>query len=189
MPSNRTAKPWDPDPYGMTEFELWEKYRNSVDAFHADWVRNDPTRKSGYVYVLYMWSHAGIRPESGALVHKIGMSRNPQNRLKEIQRSSVKMPYSIELQHTYFSPDMARAERLMHTMLHRYRTSGEWFILPAPIWHVLYDLWYIAPHSSLTELEFRNSMHGGWFTPHDFFQVHIEDFHRMNENHRGTNTE
>lgn len=176
---------WHPDPYGQTEFELWSAYTDGVDAFHADWVRNDPTRKSGYVYVMHMWHHDANQHDD-RMMHKIGRSRDPKKRLKEIQKSSVVMPYSISLHHTYFSPDMAKAEKLLHTMLRQFRTSGEWFNLPQAIWHVLHDLWYIAPNSSLIDLEFRNAFHGGWFTPHDFFQVHIAEFRRQYPDHKET---
>ncbi len=167
---------WDPDPQGLIEFELWEEYKAKVDTFHAEWVRNDPTRKSGYVYVMAM---LGAGPSSaGMQTVKIGRSRTPRLRLKEVQKSSVIMPYRIELWDTFWSPDMKRAERLMHMLLQRYRTHGEWFDLPSDIWGSFDALWYIEPYHSLTELEFRDGYNGGWYTPQAFFEHQI---HRHGE--------
>lgn len=164
---------WDPDPYHQIRIDLWDAYQAGLDAFHAEWVRNDPSRKSGYVYIMDMWTN-DLNIHEHTRLTKIGMSRTPEKRLKEIQKSNVKMPYTIRLWRTFWSPDMVRAERLLHMLMQRYRLDGEWFRLPYDIGEAIDNIWYIAPHHTLTELEFRESFDGGWYTPQAFFEYQVD---------------
>lgn len=184
MPSKHTSSSWNPDPYGTTEFELWEAYKSSVDAYHAEWVRNDPSRKSGYIYAFAMMGD-GVTHRDGSQTMKIGYSRNPKARLKQISKSSVKMPYILRQWFNIWTSDMVRAERLLHLMLQRYRTNGEWFVLPQSIWESFDALWYIDNYHTHDDLEFRDGYTGGWFTPHDFFEYQLE-LYRQRVDHSGS---
>lgn len=64
---------------------------------------------------------------------KIGISENPQSRLREIQTSN---PHELRLVKTYASHDRAAAiwvEKLLHQRYEEFRLAGEWFNIHADI--------------------------------------------------------
>jgi hypothetical protein len=76
--------------------------------------RNRP----GYVYVL--------RSSTGA--YKIGLARNPQNRLETF---TVKLPFEVEYDTLIKTDDMRRLEAELHAHYAHKRINGEWFALDA----------------------------------------------------------
>lgn len=59
--------------------------------------------------------------------YKIGYSKNPKERLKQLQTAGATeyhLFYEIECEYA------TKVERVMHRYMNRYRTNGEWFQLP-----------------------------------------------------------
>lgn len=83
-------------------------------------------RTAGYVYVL----KAGDR-------YKVGRSRNPERRLKQIQACS---PVPVELVAAVLDENAAALEARMHAIFEPHRAHGEWFELDE---HFFSDLWCI----------------------------------------------
>ena len=77
-----------------------------------------PVRKTrpGYVYVL--------RSPTGAF--KIGMARNPENR---IETFSVKLPFEVEYEILIKTDDMRGLESQLHRRYAEKHINGEWFAL------------------------------------------------------------
>jgi hypothetical protein len=72
---------------------------------------------AGHVYAIQS-------PENRRHV-KLGLSANPQARLKQLQTGN---PHRLELIWTCPCPDMSRAERAFHQAFDKYRIAGgEWF--------------------------------------------------------------
>ena len=68
---------------------------------------------------------------SGAGLHKIGISKNPKNRLRQIQNMS---PMSLSLRYKTKRVDCAeRIESHLHEKYGKYRQHGEWFDFPDSI--------------------------------------------------------
>lgn len=63
----------------------------------------------------------------GTSRYKIGKSKNPASRLKDLREQSA---HPIELVHQIQCPDMLLAERSLHQRFAKYRVHGEWFELP-----------------------------------------------------------
>lgn len=164
-----------PPPLHYEESEYFNEYQENLNALHHDWITQDPTRKSGYVYGIWMIT-PGKHCRDGSSDIKIGMTRDPQLRFKQISKTNVKMPYTLRLAFEAWTDDMVRAERLLHTMLQQYRIDGEWFHIPQEIDLALTSLWYIEPFFSSDSLDFRETFSGQWYTPHDFFQEQIKRF-------------
>ena len=61
---------------------------------------------------------------SGA--HKIGHSRNPENRIKTF---NVKLPFEVEFIKVIKVRDMKGMERKLHKYFENKRINGEWFNL------------------------------------------------------------
>jgi hypothetical protein len=74
--------------------------------------------RPGFVYVL--------RSSTGA--YKIGLARNPQNRLETF---TVKLPFEVEYDTLIKTDDMRRLEAELHTRYSHKRINGEWFALDA----------------------------------------------------------
>jgi hypothetical protein len=74
--------------------------------------------RPGYVYVL--------RSSTGA--YKIGLARNPQNRLETF---TVKLPFEVEYDTLIKTDDMRRLEAELHARYAHKRINGEWFTLDA----------------------------------------------------------
>lgn len=58
--------------------------------------------------------------------YKIGYSKNPKERLKQLQTAGAtvyEIIYEIECKHT------TKVETALHNYLNQYRTNGEWFAL------------------------------------------------------------
>lgn len=73
---------------------------------------------AGYVYAVNS-------PECPHLV-KIGLSTNPESRLKQLQTGN---PHRLELIWTFPCADMSAAEDAFHRTFERFRKVGEWFDL------------------------------------------------------------
>jgi hypothetical protein len=70
-----------------------------------------------YVYVI----------SAGDNRHKVGISKNPQGRLSELQTGHFE---TLRLVHTQAAPDPRAVEQDVHTHLSRWRIRGEWFNCP-----------------------------------------------------------
>jgi len=79
--------------------------------------RKSQTIKSGFVYL--------ITDNCGS--HKVGMSKNPMQRLESLRRSTAN---NLELVHTINTIDMIGLEAYFHGVFLAYKISGEWFKLP-----------------------------------------------------------
>lgn len=163
--------------YHMAELDYWQEYKAKIDALHAEMVRLRTPPGCGYVYVFRMIPTVD-ESRDGSFVLKIGMSRSPETRLKQVRSANVIMPYRIVPFEQYWAEDMSGAERMLHTLLSRYRVDGEWFRIPHEMWESLRGLWYIAGSRS-SSFELRDVYSGGYYTPHDFFRYQIELFRNM----------
>ncbi len=56
---------------------------------------------------------------------KIGVSTNPQNRLRQLQTAS---PYDLKLIHVSPNPHWATQEAATHEFFDHLRMAGEWFV-------------------------------------------------------------
>ena len=74
----------------------------------------------GFVYL--MWAK-----ESS--VFKIGKSNNPIRRAEEVNKASLKMPFTVQLVGYLHTPFMSKAESLLHRQFSDFRMQGEWFNL------------------------------------------------------------
>lgn len=70
-----------------------------------------------YVYLIRMGRTS---------LYKIGISNDPQGRLKTLQTAS---PYKLKLYHTFTADNASAAEQALHAALHNQRKEGEWFEL------------------------------------------------------------
>ena len=59
--------------------------------------------------------------------YKIGISKNPQKRLKQLQTGNSS---ELELVETYKSKYANKIEKTLHNLLSHYKKEGEWFELP-----------------------------------------------------------
>lgn len=112
-------------PYDRIEDDLWfargvaEMRETALDARTA--IEQMLAHKfriqvNGYVYIL----------RSGDFI-KIGKSKVVDQRVTQI---SPKTPMPVMLLHTISCDDMSWAEAQLHRYYARYRTNGEWFLLP-----------------------------------------------------------
>lgn len=67
---------------------------------------------------------------------KIGISTNVRKRLRGIQTGC---PVRIKLEGQWRTPHARKVEKAAHSALVRYRTSGEWFNLPASVGMAVVD--------------------------------------------------
>jgi len=72
--------------------------------------------KEGFIYFL--------KSELGYC--KIGRSSNLPKRM---QTFAVKLPFRVELFHSFYAADSIEAERFLHRMIDYLRVNGEWFLL------------------------------------------------------------
>lgn len=73
------------------------------------------TKKAEYLYLIH---------SKDANCVKIGISNNPEKRLKGLQTG---FPYSLEIIKTIRSSNVRDLERRVHGSLDDYRLNGEWF--------------------------------------------------------------
>lgn len=83
-------------------------------------------RTTGYAYVL-----------KAADRYKVGRSRHPERRLKQIQACS---PVPVELAATILNENAPALEARMHATFKPYRAHGEWFEMDEETFS---DLWCI----------------------------------------------
>lgn len=84
---------------------------------HIQFLDKEAERQDGEGFVYLMKRDDGC--------HKIGLSGNPDRRLKQIQRD---FPTAV-LIHTLKTDDMRQAESYMHQEFAAHRKDGEWFDL------------------------------------------------------------
>lgn len=68
-----------------------------------------------------------IIEEEGTGLYKIGVSRNPPHRRRDLQRGN---PRDLRIVHAINSDEPRATEQAIHAALDEYRVSGEWFELP-----------------------------------------------------------
>jgi hypothetical protein len=87
------------------------------------------------LYKLEPGKHLYIIQLGDTDIYKIGISKHPDKRLKQIQR---KCPIPLTLIYTNFGHDDEFAERYLHVHFKRQRVKGEWFKLStADIIHIV----------------------------------------------------
>ena len=88
--------------------------------------------KSGFLYLIH----------NGSSEYKIGYSKNPRKRLKELQTAQKDVLSLIA-----FIPvvDMIKAERAAHDLLAAYRARGEWFVFNLKGYQLLYKIFKMLP--------------------------------------------
>ena len=74
--------------------------------------------REGFVYVL--------KSKDANPVHKIGRSRQLDTRIKGF---NTKLPFEVDVLHTFKTNDTIRAEKCLHDQYADKRTNGEWFKL------------------------------------------------------------
>ena len=103
-----------------------EDYINSMEEASKYWVRRDMRDRdkklrnvgSGFVYIMKYLDK-----------YKVGCSDNPERRLNELNKTSVIMPYQIELIKKYWCEDMYKTEKALHDLLDHRKCNGEWYDL------------------------------------------------------------
>lgn len=117
------------------KWQAWSRYVAEVNEIHDTMGGS----RSGYVYVMQM---EGPQQDEHATLYKIGRSKHPEQRLKEISSFKVVMPMTIRIVNACWADDMYEAERYLHAAFAQYRTHGEWFLIPNRVAATLYALWY-----------------------------------------------
>jgi hypothetical protein len=130
------------NPLDEAEWDLWSEFTNKMDNLHREVTRLDQSGKSGYIYLARM-SFADDDPQTQIQRVKIGIAKNPSARIKHWSTARVKMPYRVQEIHVAWTEDMRLAERALHQVFRRFRTDGEWFLLPDHCVHALLGLWYV----------------------------------------------
>lgn len=82
-------------------------------------ARVGSTPQKGFVYLI----KANESPRC-----KIGFSKNPFGRIKELQKTC---PFTLSILHLITTHDMVGVEKHFHIMFDKYRVNGEWFDLPS----------------------------------------------------------
>lgn len=124
---------WPSNDLGVSQ-ALWSL--ENVDSF-------DPLSHDGWVYVMgpSEWVRGGDGPPDEP--HKIGYSKNPDSRLKQVQTGHPK-PLSI----AWKARATVGVERAIHDSLAPSRMAGEWFRndgrTEAVLCHWHYALWMLA---------------------------------------------
>ena len=77
------------------------------------------SKKMGYVYCIVSSTNPPF--------YKIGRAGDVSQRISTI---GILMPFSTELVHIIGSNDVILAERYWHNKFDKYRSNGEWFMLP-----------------------------------------------------------
>lgn len=72
--------------------------------------------RKGYVYLL----------KSPSKAYKIGLSSNPEQRLKNF---GIQLPFEVQFEHLISTNNMYRLEKELHTKFASKRINGEWFNL------------------------------------------------------------
>lgn len=75
-----------------------------------------------YIYLIHDPKNSGL--------YKIGFSKDPKRRLKELN-GSTKLPVELgfKMIHTIETDNVYRAEKILHKKYGAYRKNGEWFEL------------------------------------------------------------
>ena len=103
------------EPY-QAAHQYWDWWRTQMSEYHLDkWCAEKQQR--GYVYFL--------RSE---LYYKIGYSKNPIKRFPQIH---LKLPFETRLWAIWVTSEMRNTEGYLHSFYGRFRTNGEWFLLPS----------------------------------------------------------
>lgn len=165
------------------EWALWEQYQAGMNALHAKYTMDQQPKGCGYVYAIEMFPTGdpfGYAPDE---MYKIGRSINPDLRFKEINRSSVKMPYKLRLSFQWWARDAHATERLLHTMFTRFRVDGEWFRIPHEYTNVFHDIWYFggSPDEPSEGIIAYNTYVGGYLPVIEFFQKRMDDNERIRQ--------
>lgn len=75
-----------------------------------------------YVYLIECYEQLETR-------YKIGRSKNPEERLKNLQTGSSNFNYKLEILHKYKTRYSSKLEKILHNYFSPYRGKGEWFLL------------------------------------------------------------
>lgn len=98
--------------------EQWEAYeRERLERRKSKKKEETPKGKPGYVYLLR---------EINGPHYKIGLTQNPQQRLKALSNT---LPYLVEFDVLIRTPHTLELERELHEKFADKRTTGEWFLL------------------------------------------------------------
>ena len=80
----------------------------------------------GYVYVL---SNPRIKAEDGQALYKVGLSKNPERRAKQLKNAGIPTPYTVEFECK--TKDMVRDEKAVHDRLAEFQDgTSECFACP-----------------------------------------------------------
>lgn len=168
--------------YSDEYYDAWSEYQERINKFHRSLIAQDESGRTGYVYFLEMVEQ-GVFYRDGSIRVKIGCSRRPNLRLRQIAKTNVKMPYTLKFHAVCWAEDMLDAERLLHRLFQRYRLDGEWFQLPQWAWQAAIGIWYIkGSSSSPCGMEFHYDYPGmDGISPLEFFRQEEDDFNRRAE--------
>jgi hypothetical protein len=93
-----------------------------VHPAYEDWhSRTETIAPKGYVGYIYLVR--AIMPDT---YYKIGLSKNSKSRISTM---GVKLPFPIEVTHTFPTDDMRQSEKTLHDRFAHKRVNGEWFEL------------------------------------------------------------
>lgn len=110
-------------PYWITTEELLEMLHPKKPEVEKKIKQPElPKKKEEYLpregYVYLMWAENGM--------HKIGISKNVEQRRKNIERD---IPVRVNIIHSFRSKDYRAVERNLHQKYSRERIRYEWFLL------------------------------------------------------------
>jgi len=103
----KTKLKQEPIPVRKTKKEL---EREELDEIY------EHNKKAGFVYLM----------QSGNGYYKIGMSKNPRNRLDDLRRQ---FPVQIGVVHKIYCKDYRKVEGFLHRKYSSKRAENEWFTL------------------------------------------------------------
>ena len=108
--------PFDPQPNDPVVIEKSYSDRKKENIWAYEFVEECQREKNNSDFFIYF-----IQSEKGGAI-KIGLSKNPEERLNELQTST---PYKLKLL-AKIKGDISK-ERELHRRFARYRIRGEWF--------------------------------------------------------------
>lgn len=95
-------------------------YNNKAQRKESRSIKSEPPKLTTHKNLKYIY----VMTDEPRGVCKIGISKNPLNRLKDIQTG---YPFKLSLYFTKAVPDAEGMEFNLHTLLDDYRLEGEWF--------------------------------------------------------------
>lgn len=139
-----------------TIFDAWSEFTDQVDNAHRKYTKHN--HEAGYIYIAELvGSNEDLAQHlSKSAMVKIGLSRFPDQRIRQLNSFNTKMPIRIHKRHAFWAFDTRQVEKYLHEYFKDYRVDGEWFRLSTDLLQDLYVIWFCDGDSG--EIEFHDIM-------------------------------